>query len=233
MLTHTMKYSFAFLTLMVTLGWGQAVRINQTLTIDPQSYRAVSLNVGEGDIGSIVEGYFEVTEYDVNFFIFNEVNYYKWQAGEEAVPIKNFDRSSFGSFAFKVIEPGVKYFVIDNMYTVLANKQVYLKVAITPTTKTEQSPGGCFIATAAFGTSAAREVTILRKFRDTYLMSTALGRFVVRLYYQLSPPIASVIGHSSLLRSFTRFCLQPVIILVQLFQHRSSPDTVTKTEPAS
>ena len=56
--------------------------------------------------------------------------------------------------------------------------------------------GGCFIATAAFGTSMAKEVEILCKFRDKYLLSNNPGRKFVKLYYKYSPPIANRIRNA-------------------------------------
>ncbi len=53
----------------------------------------------------------------------------------------------------------------------------------------------CFIATAACGIDS-EEAIILRHFRDTILLNSALGRLFVRTYYRLSPPIASLIANS-------------------------------------
>jgi YVTN family beta-propeller protein len=51
--------------------------------------------------------------------------------------------------------------------------------------------GGCFIATAAYGSSMEPDVTILRRFRDTYLLSFGPGYFFVNAYYRHSPPETS------------------------------------------
>jgi hypothetical protein len=73
------------------------------------------------------------------------------------------------------------------------------------------SGGGCFIATAAFGSPLERHVQILRDFRNRYLLNTKLGQKFVKLYYQISPPIAGTIAKNEVLRMFTRCCLTPVI----------------------
>ncbi len=41
----------------------------------------------------------------------------------------------------------------------------------------------CFVATAVYGDANAREVNILRQFRDDVLMDSAMGRAFVRFYY--------------------------------------------------
>ena len=76
--------------------------------------------------------------------------------------------------------------------------------------------GGCFIATAAYagargGAGFPKEVIILQRFRDRYLMPTELGRACMALYYELSPLIAYYISARPWARSMARVFLQPVV----------------------
>ncbi len=59
------------------------------------------------------------------------------------------------------------------------------------------SSGGCFIATAAFGSISESSVKALTSFRDGELESSALGSSVVNVYYAASPFIANAIRNSS------------------------------------
>jgi len=87
-------------------------------------------------------------------------------------------------------------------------------------TRREEDPpdtGYCFIATAAYGSGMAREVTTLRRFRDQCLLPSPLGRIAVEAYYRVSPPIAGVIARSDLLRAAVRCCLRPIVYIAGLF----------------
>ena len=64
----------------------------------------------------------------------------------------------------------------------------------------------CFIATAAYGSPLAPQLTTLRKFRDRCLPNS-----FVQLYYTTSPPIAEYIRRHSNVRRITRQLLEPII----------------------
>lgn len=80
----------------------------------------------------------------------------------------------------------------------------------------EGGGGGCFIATAAFGTSISKYVQILREFRDSYLLKSYLGRKFVKWYYKHSPKVASLILKNVALRLLVRILLLPIIFICYL-----------------
>ncbi len=71
--------------------------------------------------------------------------------------------------------------------------------------------GGCFIATAAFGSGLSPEVEALRRFRDERLLTSAPGRLLVRLYYRHSPPLAEFISQRPAVRRAARLVLSPLL----------------------
>jgi tetratricopeptide (TPR) repeat protein len=84
------------------------------------------------------------------------------------------------------------------------------------TTKQKESSGGCFIATAAYGSPLAPEVMTFRRFRDQTMLTSAAGVFLVNLYYRVSPPLASVVAEMPLLRSAVRnLFLNPLVRLLR------------------
>jgi hypothetical protein len=87
---------------------------------------------------------------------------------------------------------------VDSHYSIIANFR---------------GAGGCFIATAAYGTPMAEQVQILREFRDEYLLTNVVGQAFVDFYYMVSPPIAEFITVHPSLKSIVRAGLFPALAM--------------------
>jgi len=75
---------------------------------------------------------------------------------------------------------------------------------------------GCFIATAAYGSSMAPEVDTFRAFRGKFLMKSKMGNWLAHKYYLYSPPLAEFISHSEVLKLVSRLILWPLLLFVHL-----------------
>jgi hypothetical protein len=76
--------------------------------------------------------------------------------------------------------------------------------------------GGCFIATAVYDSPSAPEVLTFRRFRDEVLLHSKLGSSFVKVYYFVSPPLASLISKVEFLKTATRhLILTPLLRLLK------------------
>jgi len=98
--------------------------------------------------------------------------------------------------------PGTLYYI--RAYALTAKGDVYYGNQVNVRTA-----DACFIATASFGTFLHPSVDTLRDFRDTFLLDNRCGRWLVELYYRVSPPLAEMVAASAPLRFVGRVLLLP------------------------
>jgi hypothetical protein len=72
------------------------------------------------------------------------------------------------------------------------------------------SGGGCFIATAAYGSNMDRHVKILTKFRDRRLLTNTIGRSILDAYDKFSPSVANYLHKHPFARAVVRYALVPI-----------------------
>ena len=81
-----------------------------------------------------------------------------------------------------------------------------------------QAQGGCFIATAAYGSALEPEVLVLRAFREHSVRPWPLGRRLIQIYERLSPPIARWIEPRPVVRYVVRLLVVgPCVVICRRF----------------
>lgn len=72
------------------------------------------------------------------------------------------------------------------------------------TQKYQSSSGGCYVATAVYGSYDCPQVWTLRRFRDNTLARSWYGRMFIRAYYAVSPTLVRWFGDTGWFRSLWR-----------------------------
>ncbi len=75
--------------------------------------------------------------------------------------------------------------------------------------------GGCFIATAAYGSSVDPHVKILSDFHDKYFTTSRAGKALTDFYHHYAPPIADFISRHGAARIAVRVALTPAVYAIQ------------------
>lgn len=104
---------------------------------------------------------------------------------------------------------------ISNIYDDLVNSYVekikkYDSEYIQPAVKTS-STGGCYVATAVYGSYDCPEVWTLRRFRDYKLAKTWYGRAFIKTYYAISPTIVKLFGETKWFKKLWRGKLDKLV----------------------
>lgn len=87
----------------------------------------------------------------------------------------------------------------------------------------DTSSGGCYIATAVYGSYDCPEVWTLRRFRDYSLAETIFGRAFIRLYYAISPTLVKWFGQSNMFKRIWRKPLDKLVIILNKKGIQNSP----------
>jgi hypothetical protein len=117
--------------------------------------------------------------------------------------------------------PGVTYFFSATAYSAAGDESYFSSEIAYTVPGLGSSPsgsgggGGCFIATAAYGSYLAPEVMTLRDFRDRVLLTSRAGQAFVEWYYRISPPVAAFIANHESLKLAVRIGLTPFVYVVK------------------
>ncbi|MBQ2783054.1 MAG: hypothetical protein IJE94_07670 [Oscillospiraceae bacterium] len=83
--------------------------------------------------------------------------------------------------------------------------------------------GGCYVATAVYGSYDCPQVWTLRRFRDYTLAKTWYGRALIRTYYAISPALVSWFGHTDWFKKLWRGKLDGMVAKLNATGVESTP----------
>lgn len=89
--------------------------------------------------------------------------------------------------------------------------------------KPTANSGGCYVATAVYGSYDCPEVWTLRRYRDQYLSESLLGRSFIRLYYAISPTLVKWFGGKAWFNRMFRSRLDRMVSKLKSKGYESTP----------
>ena len=82
----------------------------------------------------------------------------------------------------------------------------------------ETKGGGCFVATAVYGTEDHFDLIVLRSFRDNFLSNYNLGKKFIAFYYKYGPNFARKVSKSIILKGVFSPLVNLGVIIVRYFK---------------
>lgn len=87
----------------------------------------------------------------------------------------------------------------------------------------KENKGGCYIATAVYGSYNCPEVWTLRRYRDNSLAKTWYGRAFIHMYYAMSPTAVRLFGSTAWFNGFWRHKLDQLVAALKRKGYSDSP----------
>ncbi len=81
--------------------------------------------------------------------------------------------------------------------------------------RNKQIQGGCYVATCVYGSYDCPQVWTLRRFRDSTLAETMLGRAFIHTYYAISPTLVKWFGDTSWFKKMWKGTLDRMVSKLQ------------------
>lgn len=105
-------------------------------------------------------------------------------------------------------------FVMELKQIAEVHNEPYLQELITDL-ESVQAKGGCYVATAVYGTYDCPQVWTLRRYRDNTLAATWYGRLFIHTYYAVSPTLVKWFGETGWFKNMWRGKLDRMVRRLQ------------------
>ncbi|MEO8701172.1 MAG: fibronectin type III domain-containing protein [Kofleriaceae bacterium] len=142
----------------------------------------------------------------------------------EMITEANFDSSTLVTTSLELVPSGqeqqlvlegllpeTEYSIGIRAFDNCRNTSPLVVIPVTTSQRLSGEVDACFIATAAYGSVMARDVELLRGFRNSVLAKSVLGELAIEAYYTFGPSVAQLVGESELLRASARGALAPIV----------------------
>lgn len=86
-----------------------------------------------------------------------------------------------------------------------------------------QTAGGCYVATAVYGSYDCPEVWTLRRYRDNTLAETWYGKLFIKTYYAISPTLVKWFGNTVWFKKMWKGKLDRMVANLQAEGVESTP----------
>lgn len=120
----------------------------------------------------------------------------------------------------KLLEVYVEY--MDGSSEVILPYEMEIEFYSAPV-YTNTSSGGCYVATAVYGSYDCPQVWTLRRYRDYTLAATWYGRLFIKTYYAISPTLVKWFGHTKWFKKMWKGKLDRMVAKLQSEGVASSP----------
>lgn len=167
---------------------------------------------------------------DINYFFHSLVfNHGEIREAGVSVLLCAVDRNNFemvkllvdtGEINLDDLNKSARWAVDGTIYNFLVSRGA---TAQRLSTTQQRSSGGCYVATAVYGSYDCPEVWTLRRFRDNYLQEHILGRLFIRFYYAVSPTIVRWFGSFRAFNKINRTILNKLVASLKLNGYSDKP----------
>lgn len=146
---------------------------------------------------SVINDYYEETDENKEEVLRKIAEYIKKMYSITFVFNRNATGNVAGSRAWCIglLNSTKATFITELKQILEIHNESYIQVLITELSAINVS-GGCYVATAVYGSYDCPQVWTLRRYRDYTLAETWYGRVFIRTYYAVSPTLVKWFGHT-------------------------------------
>lgn len=121
------------------------------------------------------------------------------------------DKAQFINHYIFLMDSAILYADEAEKPFLIQEKQATLNMLNVELQNVREHKGGCYIATAIYGSYDCPQVWTLRRYRDTILANTWYGRAFIKLYYAVSPVIVKLFGNSNWFKGIWKPSLDKIV----------------------